>query len=287
MIYEHEIPKGSKLYFAQSAKLKREIETYASEVLYAEGFEEISTPFFSYHQHQSVDEKQLVRFSDTNNLTLSLRADSTLDAVRIITRRLGRSTKEKKWFYVQPVFRYPSTEINQIGGEFIGGSDLGLCVDVMGRIFERFHLRPLLFISDVKIPKLISKLLNVPIDIFANGQLEEILNINEKWLVKLATMQRKDEIDEVIKLSPPEIQEELVKLKSLAESISYKHIVIAPLFYSKMRYYDALFFSFIDKNEILGSGGGYHFERQESVGFGLYTDAVIETIIKTEEGKNE
>ncbi len=33
MIFEHEIPSGSRLYFGQSAKIKREIESIASETL--------------------------------------------------------------------------------------------------------------------------------------------------------------------------------------------------------------------------------------------------------------
>ncbi|MDR0408475.1 MAG: ATP phosphoribosyltransferase regulatory subunit [Campylobacteraceae bacterium] len=283
MIYEHEIPQGSKLYFAKNAKIKREIEAVASDILYKEGFEEIITPFFSYHQHQSVDEKMLIRFSDVSNHIISLRADSTLDAVRIITRRLGRTTKQKKWFYIQPVFHYPSTEINQIGAEYIGGSDLKLCVNAVSNIFRHFDISPLLYISNVKIPKIVSEMLNIPLDIFANSQIEDILNTNETWLAKLATMQKVEEIDDAFDISPKPIREELVKLKLLADKISYDNTVIAPLFYSKMRYYDALFFSFICKNEILGSGGAYHFEGQESVGFGLYTDAIIETIIKTKE----
>ena len=45
-VYEHEIPNGSKLYFAKSAKLKRKIEQKASEILENEGFSEIVTPFY-------------------------------------------------------------------------------------------------------------------------------------------------------------------------------------------------------------------------------------------------
>jgi histidyl-tRNA synthetase len=283
VIYEHEIPQGSRLYFAKSAKIKREIEAVASDILYKEGFEEIITPIFSYHQHQSVDEKMLIRFSDAANHIISLRADSTLDVVRIITRRLGRATKQKKWFYIQPVFHYPSTEINQIGAEFIGGSDLRLCVEAVSGIFKHFDILPLLYISNVKIPKIISKMLNIPLSVFANSQIEDILNTNEAWLVKLATMQQAEEIDSALDISPKPIREELIRLKLLADKISYKNMVIAPLFYSNMRYYDALFFSFIHKNEILGSGGAYHFEGRESVGFGLYTDAIVETIIKIKE----
>lgn len=278
MIYEHEIPEGSRLYFSKSAKLKREIEAVASEILYDEGFEEIVTPYFSYHQ--ILDEKNLIRFSDKKNNILSLRTDSTLDVVRIISRRLGRATEQKRWFYIQPVFRYPSEEIYQIGGEFIGDSNLKLCMEFMIRVFENFKLEPLLYISNVKIPTIISKMFNVSIDIFKNGQIEDILNINEKWLIDLVNLQDLKDIDNVIEISPKQIQKELLKIKTLAQKIKYKNVVLAPLFYSKMRYYDALFFSFIDKNETLGNGGSYHFEEQESAGFGLYTDSLIETIMK-------
>ncbi|MDR1615286.1 MAG: ATP phosphoribosyltransferase regulatory subunit [Campylobacteraceae bacterium] len=280
MIYEHEIPQGSRLYFSKSAKLKREIETTASSILENEGFEEIVTPFFSYHQFGSTNEKELIRFSDTANHIISLRADSTLDVVHLITRRLGRTTKQKKWFYVQPVFRYPSTEIYQIGAELMGISDLTVCINTACKVFEHFNMSPLLYLSNVRIPKIISKILGVPLDIFQNGEIEEILKINEKWLGSLATIQKKEEISKVIDISPKPIQDELLKLQTEAYKVSYRNFVIAPLFYSKMRYYDSLFFSFIDKNEILSSGGIYHSEGHESAGFGLYTDAIIETIMK-------
>ncbi|WP_457745166.1 ATP phosphoribosyltransferase regulatory subunit, partial [Sulfurimonas sp.] len=79
MILEHEIPNGSKLYFGDSAKVKRKIENVASELLSESGFEEIVTPIFSYHQHKSIaDEKELIRMNDEKNNSLSLRADSTI-----------------------------------------------------------------------------------------------------------------------------------------------------------------------------------------------------------------
>ena len=92
-VYEHEIPNGSKLYFAKSAKLKRKIEQKASEILEDEGFSEIVTPFFSYHQHLSVDATNLLRFSDSLNHEISLRADSTVDTVRIVLEDLKQTSQ--------------------------------------------------------------------------------------------------------------------------------------------------------------------------------------------------
>ena len=125
MILEHEIPNGTKLYFGESAKIKRKIENVASTILDENGFQEIVTPVFSYHQHLSVaNEKELIRISDIQNNALSLRADSTIDVVRIIEKRLGSNTDQKKWFYIQPVFRYPTEEQYQVGVEFIGEKKL-------------------------------------------------------------------------------------------------------------------------------------------------------------------
>jgi len=108
MIFEHEIPSGSKLYFGESAKVKREIEFVSAELLENLGFDEIVTPLFSYHQRECFDSsKSLVRLNDEENNEVTLRADSTVDVVRIVTKRLGRSTESKKWFYIQPTVTFP------------------------------------------------------------------------------------------------------------------------------------------------------------------------------------
>jgi ATP phosphoribosyltransferase regulatory subunit HisZ len=99
MILEHEIPNGSKLYFGKSAKIKRLIEQTASKILDDNGYEEIVTPVFSYHQHKSIaDERELIKVNDEKNHSLSLRADSTIDVVRIIEKRLGGNITQKNGF---------------------------------------------------------------------------------------------------------------------------------------------------------------------------------------------
>jgi len=280
MINEHEIPKGSRLYFGKSAKLKRKIEAKASEFLEDSGFEEIVTPFFSYHQHKSLNEKEIVRFSDERNNLVSLRADSTLDVVRLMTKRLGRSTKQNKWFYIQPVFKYPSLEVNQIGAEFIGNNDLSPSIELCGNVFKQFDLNPLVHISNIKIPKILAQELNVDIDIFENAELHKILSLKIDWLEKLACLQNPEDIDAVIKVVPQNIKVELEKMKALYENLEYKHVHFSPLYYVNMRYYDELFFRFIEKNSTLAKGGSYECEGQASTGFALYTDALIETIMK-------
>jgi len=280
MIYEHEIPSGSKLYFGKSAKLKREIENVASQLFYSAGFEEIVTPFFSYHQHQSIDEKELLRFSDEQNHIVSLRADSTMDAVRLITKRVGRSTNHSKWFYIQPVFKYPSHEVHQMGAELIGVDNLALSIEMSLAIFEKFKLNPLLHVSNINIPKILSQLLHVDLKIFEKGELQKLLAMEIPWLTKLACLQTSAQIDEILDEVPEVLQVELLKMKALSQTITYANIVFSPLYYVKMRYYNELFFRFIDKNFTLGVGGSYDCDGIESSGFGLYTDELIEILIK-------
>lgn len=274
-VYENEIPVGSRLYFGKSATLKRQIEQKASEILTSNGFSEILTPFFSYHQHLSVSPTELLRFSDHSNHEISLRGDSTIDVVRIVRARL-KDALNKKWFYIQPVFRYPSTEIYQIGAEIIGEIDLANSVKMVKSLLDEFSFDAILQLSNIKIPKMIAKILNIDIDIFEKIQLEKILALNINWLSKLALLNTKDELDEIINLAPNELKNPLNELKNLAVSIDYKNLRLVPLYYSKMRYYDSLFFRFLKANSILAGGGNYEINGEISSGFAIYTDALIE-----------
>jgi len=279
MIFEHEIPEGSKLYFGASAKMKREIEYVASEVLSGEGFEEIVTPLFSYHQHQSIsNERELIRVNDSANYNMSLRADSTIDVVRIINKRLGRNTTHKKWFYIQPVYRFPANEQYQVGAEYIDEVRLSAVLNRAMAIFERLHVKPLLQISNIAIPRKLSKLLGMPMENFRHINIEQFLSKEIAWLTRLVYLHHVDEIDDVIAVVPDEIKSELQKIKELCDALKYDHVVIAPLYYAKMLYYDELYFRVIEGNEIYARGGRYHNDDVTSVGFAIYTDALVEAL---------
>jgi histidyl-tRNA synthetase len=279
MIFEHEIPSGSKLYFGEAAKKKRFIERVASDVLDSAGFEEIVTPLFSYHQHQSIsDERELIRVNDAANHNISLRADSTIDVVRIINKRLGRNTTHKKWFYIQPVYRYPSQEQYQVGAEYIDEVKLSAVLNESMSIFKKLELEPLLQISNINIAHKISKMLDIDLDAFRHINVEQFLSHDIQWLTKLVYLHDIEQIDEVIAIVPDEIKVELEKIKELCSEISYKNVVIAPMYYAKMLYYDELFFRVIQDNEIYARGGRYHNDDVTSVGFAIYTDTLVEAL---------
>jgi histidyl-tRNA synthetase len=276
MIYEHEIPSQSRLYFGKSAKLKRNIEHIASGVLFEKAYEEIVTPVFSYHQHLTIPEQDLVRFSDRQNNIISLRADSSLDIVRIITKRLGRSVAQQKWFYIQSVFKYPTIEINQIGSEWIQNDKILFSIQDSLEVLNALNLKPLLQISNMKIPEIICKELDLEIEIFKSGNLQDLLRLDINWLSKLTYVQNISQIDSILDSVPLVLKDELLKLRDICKEIDYGQKVVAPLYYAKMQYYDNLFFRFIQGNETLGMGGHYNHEDIDVTGFALYTDKLIE-----------
>jgi histidyl-tRNA synthetase len=282
MILEHEIPNGSKLYFGKSAKIKREIEKVASDILDENGFEEIVTPIFSYHQHKSIaDERELVKVNDAKNNSISLRADSTIDVVRIIEKRLGRNTKQKKWFYVQPVITYPTTEQYQVGVEYMGEKKLSSVLNLAVEIFDKLEVTPLVQISNMKIPNILSDMFDeLSIDDFRHLNIEKFLNLNIDWLSKLVYLQHVEQIDELIDMVPQEIKDELLKMKALCSEINCEKSVLAPMYYAKMLYYDELFFRIIQDNEVYARGGRYKNDDVSSVGFAIYTDTIIEAKVQ-------
>lgn len=282
MILEHEIPNGSKLYFGESAKVKREIEKVASDILDKNGFEEIVTPVFSYHQHLSIaDEKKLIKVNDEKNNAISLRADSTIDVVRIIEKRLGRNTKQKKWFYVQPILTYPTTEQYQVGVEFMDEKKLSSVLNIAIDIFDKLEVTPLIQISNMKIPHILSEMFDeLTLDDFRHVNIEKFLNLKVDWLEKLVYLQHVEQVEELLEIVPDVIKTELIKMKELCEEISCKKSVLAPMYYAKMLYYDELFFRAILGNEVFARGGRYKNNDVSSVGFAIYTDTIIEEKVK-------
>lgn len=287
MIFEHEIPQGTKLYFGSAARLKREIENTACEVLYNNGFEEIITPSFVYLEHQkNFSNREIIRLSSQNNHQISLRYDTTIDAIRIITKRLERSTNQKKWFYIQPVFSYPTKEIHQIGTECLDINEmpkiLCLCVEMM----KKLNIEPILQISNVKILKLCANEMGIKMNKFAKMHIENMLQ-KDDYLSDLLKVQTCCDLENFIKIAPSFLKTEL---KSLLQSASYckcgdceyKKVIFSPLSFAPIDYYNDLVFRMFEGNHTLLLGGKYTIEETNSCGFGIYTDNIVDYLIKEE-----
>ena len=278
--FDHEIPNGSRLYFGKSAQLKRELENKASEILVKNGFSEILTPYFSYHQHLSVAPQKLLKLSDPTNHELALRADSTVDVVRIVRKRL-KDDKLRRLFYVQPTFKYPSDEFYQIGAELIGEKNLPLAIKIAQEFFKEFDLMPALQLSNIEIPKKICEILNLPLEIFEKGKIETLLEQNLPWLDATARATSLKDVRALRTQVPEELVPCLDEILNLG--VDYEHIRVSLLYYSKMRYYDALFFRFLDAGAVYCNGGNYEIDGLKSSGFALLVDALIEKIMQKDE----
>ncbi|QCT93927.1 ATP phosphoribosyltransferase regulatory subunit [Caminibacter mediatlanticus TB-2] len=268
MIFSHDIPDGAKLYFGKKAKIKREIEHIASEVFENEEYEEIVSPYFSYHQLEALNEKELIRFTDKENRTLALRGDSSIDIIRIVLKRL--KSEAKKWFYIQPVFRAPSTEINQIGAEYLEG-DLVEVLNTNLNIFKRLNKHYPLIISHIQIPQIVCELTDLSLDDIKHMR---VYKFKEKWLKDLVKIDNKD-IN--LKLFPEEIAKHLKEMIELAKKTNYD-IILAPLYVANLKYYTGIFYRFINNNEIIAKGGEYKVEGIKSSGFSIYTDNLLKDI---------
>ena len=274
MIFEHEIPSGSKLYFGKSAKAKREIEHVASQILDALGFEEIVTPLFSYHQREYFDSsKSLVRLNDADNHEVTLRADSTVDVVRIVTKRLGRSMESKKWFYIQPTVTFPTKEQYQVGAEAIGGS-FDEVAQTTVTLLEKLDILPVMQVSNIRIPHLLNEKYGVSLKVLKSMHVEQIVAVDLPWIEQLVRVSSVSDLDD-LSLFPSDIRAELEKIKEATAKVNYANMVISPLFYAKMRYYDSLTFRMFEDNALLATGGIYTIDGVEAAGFALFTDECI------------
>ena len=284
MIFEHEIPSGSKLYFGESAKVKREIEFVSAEILDNLGFEEIVTPLFSYHQHDAFDDqKPLVRLNDEENHEVTLRADSTADIVRIVTKRLGRSTESKKWFYIQPTVTFPTKEQYQIGAEVIDGSFEEI-TKTTTMLLNEIGAQPVMQIANIRIPHMLNEKYGVSLEVLKSMHVEQIMGADLPWIDQLVRLHSLNDLND-LSVFPSDIQKELEKIKEAAENVKYPNLVISPLYYAKMRYYDSLTFRMFEGNSLLAMGGIYTIDGVEAAGFALYTDECIASKMSKAEDK--
>jgi histidyl-tRNA synthetase len=279
MIFEHEIPTGSRLYFGKLAKLKRTLESMSSEFLEQKGFEEIITPNFSYSGHQSIDDDtSLITLSDEVNNSLALRADSTLDVVRIISKRLGRATLHKKWFYIQPVFTYPANETYQIGAEWIGHNDISDMINLNCDLLNNLEVSALVQIANINIPIIISKEYDIDINLFKNSEIGALFELNLEWLNKLISIKTADELENILEILPLCLVEECKKLIIITKNVEYENVNISPVYYNAIKYYDDIYYRVIQEHVTIAKGGGYKSNGINSLGFAVYTDNLLKAI---------
>lgn len=280
MVLEHEIPQGSKLYYGNSAKIKRRTEQIASEIFEEFGYTEILTPSFCYLEHQrNFKSREIVRLSNESNHPISLRIDSTLDLVRILNKRLGRSSQNKKWFYIQPIFTYPTSEIHQIGLESLQDDTFDEVLLIAQKLVQTLNLPCVWQLSNLNIPKLCSLYSSIPLEFFTRIDIPKLTQ-SDSYLSDLIAISTTQDIKNFLTKAPDFLKADLQKLLDMGALIDESQKVFVPLYYPKIPYYNSLCFRLFWKNITLLSGGQYEINGASASGFALYTDAVIETILE-------
>ena len=280
MIFEHEIPEGTKLYFGKSARIKRELESYACEVFSNNGFEEIVTPYFSYFEHQqNIGDRRIIRLNSQNNHQISLRYDSTIDTIRILTKRLGRAINHQKWFYIQPVFSYPTNEIYQIGAECLNPSNFTQVIGLCLQILDKFSLQSHLQISNTKILQLCLAEMEQGLESFSSLCLEEIVK-KAPFMQDIVRISSIEDLASYTANAPMFLKLECERLLDKAKSCEYPRTLISPLERTMVAYYDDIVYKGFAQNSILFLGGKYKIQDCLCGGVGIYEDNVIAKILK-------
>jgi ATP phosphoribosyltransferase regulatory subunit HisZ len=276
LIKEYEIPNGSKLYFGDSAKRKRKIEYEASEFLIKNGFSEIVTPHF-FTSNNIQNENTIIHTQVENNQFLSLRPDSTIEVLRLVLNRLDNNIQ--KWFYIQPIFLYPSNEYYQIGIEYINFKDMAYILDIFTSLLSKDNIEYTLQISNINIVNLLIKNYNINKELLSPINLQELLTLDIKWLNDLAHIHTINDLDDIQKF-PEDIQKELINIKNSIKDIKHKNIIIEPLYYDEMKYYESIYFRAFSENTLIAKGGIYQDSGVVSSGFAIYTDQLIDKMIR-------
>ena len=156
-----------------------------------------------------------------------------------------------------------------------------LAIKIAQEFFKEFDLVPALQLSNIEIPKKICEILNLPLEIFEKGKIETLLEQNLPWLDATARAVSLKDVQALRAQVPEELKPCLDEILNLG--VDYEHICVSLLYYSKMRYYDALFFRFLDAGAVYCNGGNYEIDGLKSSGFALLVDALIEKIMQKDE----
>ncbi len=125
-----DFPAGVSYHTGRTAVLRRSLEDKLTGLLMAEGFEEVITPVFEFHDAaaQRAGGERVYRFPDQlTGRMLALRWDFTVQIAQLAAVRPGKGGA-RHWFYRGNVFRPirehagEKRQIYQVGAELVGDS---------------------------------------------------------------------------------------------------------------------------------------------------------------------
>jgi hypothetical protein len=142
---------------------------------------------------------------------------------------------------------------------------------------------PMMQISNISIPHLLNEKYGVSLEALKSMHIEHIMSVDLAWIEALVHIGKASDLED-ISLFPADIQAELLKIKEAVKAVDYENMIVSPLYYAKMRYYDSLTFRMFKDNHLLAMGGIYSIDGVEASGFALYTDECVASKMSKEEG---
>ena len=176
---------------------------------------------------------------------------------------------------------FPTKEQYQIGAEVIDGSFEEVAKTAVMLLAE-MDVKPVMQIANIRIPHLLNEKYGVSLDVLKSMHVEQIMGADLPWIEQLVRMNAVSDLED-LSAFPNDIKAELEKIKEATQTVKYDNMVISPLFYAKMRYYDSLTFRMFEENALLAMGGIYTIDGVEAAGFALYTDECV--MNKMDKGK--
>ena len=211
-----------------------------------------------------------------------MRNDSTIDVIRIITKRLGRSTNQKKWFYIQPVFSYPTFEFNQIGAEYLGKSGYKEILNLAIEIFKALDIKPILQISNAKIARKCMQESGLGQEHFTKLDIEKLQEID--YIADLLCVSSPKDLHDRLDRIPAFLKDEVEKLLASCDC-NYDNVICSPFLSVPVDYYDDVFFRMFLGNATFLYGGKYIIDHVRCCGFGIYTDSIVYHLLKNKDKK--
>jgi ATP phosphoribosyltransferase regulatory subunit HisZ len=151
-------------------------------------------------------------------------------------------------------------------------------INLSSNVFSEINITPLIQITNIQIAKLVSKELNISIDLFKDGLISKLFKLKIDWLDKLIYASSVSDLEDVLNELPNDVKVEVQKLIAIAKDITYENITISALYYAKMKYYEDVYFRVIQDNNVLARGGRYTSDGISSLGFALYTKEILNII---------
>lgn len=113
----------------------------------------------------------------------------------------------KRWFYIQPIFIYPTTEVHQIGVENLENCDILPFIEMSLQVLngitnftkspDSYCKKIFLQLSNVKIPQICAEIFGIPLSAFEKIDVGAIESANP-LMAKLLRIYNKESLEAVL-----------------------------------------------------------------------------------------